>query len=445
MTTGISSLPRECLDLVMRRLPNLDLLKCGRVCKLWNEVLEEICKQKYEQDFGGRLLVKSSFPLTTAQSCLAYNWAICLARRRCWEKKALHPSTLYAARNFLQPGQADIVMGSLAAPVEFQEIQAHTYLVQCGVKARLTTLPLVTHSDPYGQDSPQRRDFPEELGAIVQIAWGKLSLFVLAGNDKKRLHVLSHELTLLKSFEGCSKMTSVAYDAGLLVVGTKEGSVVGRLEKKGTLRSAFSHCIGQEEISWVGVYAQRCRRIVIAIQGNKLVIVRNLFETPRIHQMTIELVEGSKPLFHGSHLIWKGPEGFIAVDLNNDTVTPFPEWVYVNRVAEQKLLVQDNKGQFFLLDEQMKKNLIGALSMVVAADYREGYLAVAFDPPGISVYRPTTEELQEIYRDTSKTVPGEKIIQISFSMTGTIAYSTNNGRFIYGCPIFEGLSNVSAL
>ncbi len=423
----------DILYAVMNHLSSVDVLKCGRVCRLWREISEAICKKRYEQEFGEKLQITPALVLPTYHASYAYSLVLCRERGNGWAKKETHPPTLWATREFIKPGKTDIVMDSLSAPVEFQEVHIETYLVQCDVKARLVTLPLITLQDPYKRSLPILRDFPEELGAICQIARGNQVFYVLAEN---KIHVLSQDLIRMKSLD-ISDAQALASSGELLVAGTHEGKLIGWNEGQ----RVFSQQIGKGPFSWLNIYSRGERRIVIAIQDQELIIVRNFFANPRIKRIPFLKAKGCKPFLHGSYFIWKSPEGFRGIDLVNDEEHVFPQWIYASPVAGGQLLVQNEKREFFLLDEEMKSSSLGSLTMPVkAADFRNGFLLVALDPSNIYLYRKEGKDLCEIYYNSCRTVAGEKIVQVNFNVAGTIVYSTNNGRFIYGCPLFEGLS-----
>jgi hypothetical protein len=363
----------------------------------------------------------------------------------------MHPLTLYSIRSFLQPGKTDIVMDALEAPVEFHEVHTQAYLVQCSVKARLVVLPLITSADPYQRNKPSLMDFPEEIGTILQIARGKHSFFVLSKEETStKLHVLSHQLKRTADpFEIPHETLCLAYSSGLLVLGGMGSLTVLQVVEDGvraTISTDFSHPIGESPLSWIAVYSRGKQWVVVAIQGQELVIIRNLFSVLSMNRVSLDLLEGCKPFFHGGYLLWKGSEGFKCLDLeDNDKLHTFSEWVYVHPVADHQLLVQDKECHVFLVNEEMQSLWVGSLpTPVLAADFRNDYLLVAYEDSKISLYYLHCQVLQEIYQDCIQTVDKEKIIQVSFNIAGTITYSTNNGRFIYGCPIFEGLEKKDA-
>jgi len=438
--SSLSAVPVEVLRMIMEWLPAPDLLVIAAVCRLWRQAAEDISEEKYRREYGLEFSIPSLRVSTTWRMRYLFTQTLCRQRKQCWGKKENHPLTLFATKSFLRPGKTDIVMDALIAPVEFHEIGFQTYLVKCGVKVRLVTLPVITSCDPLKRYMANLRELPEELGRICHLTRGNQYVFALAGNDSKLLHVLSSEVALIKILSCLDNGTSLAAGNGLLVAGTEEGNLIGWKESEIREKtvSGFSCQIGKRPLSWLAVASQG--KTICAVQDQELVVVRNLFATPRIKRFPLALAEGCKPFLHGPFLLWRSPRGFTGIDLNNDKLYSFPAWTYVHPVAGRQLLVQEENGSLSLLDEQMQRTrTTSLLGIVQAADFRDDFLLIAYDASKIFLYRWDSEDPQEIYRNCVQTVEEEKIVQISINIAGTIAYSTNNGRFIYGCPIFEGL------
>lgn len=431
------SAPIELLDLIMQRLPPSDLLRCAAVCRIWRNTSETVCQKKYQQEYGSELLIVPPRSLESWREKYAFNHAVCSARSKGWETKETHPQTLYDTRGFLQPGKTDIVCDKLTAPIEFEEVNAQTYFVRCGVKARLTFFPV--------RGKTILKEFPESIGPIWQEASGFGYFFVLAGEGaEKKIHRLSKDLSLIDNLPNTAHCTCLTFDSSLLVAGTEQGKLLGwKIIENQPAALAFSHQLGQGCLSWLAVYTRGEQRLVTALQGDVLWVVRNLFSTPHITKIPLAISEGQKPCLHGPYLIWRSStEEFMSIHLgNNNRLEIHSDWTFAHPIAGRKLLVQDKNNQVFVFDEQMHSFQIGSFSEpLLAADFRSDFLLAAFSSKTLHLYRLSPDQqLREVYQCEMHPLPGEKILTVALSTALTIIVATNHGRLSHGGPLFKGI------
>ncbi len=434
----VSAIPNEILVIMMLRLPALELIRVGAVCRLWRQASERICEIRFRQEYCGQLLLTPPRALESGRARFAFNGAVCKARGKCWERQETHPLNLWAIKKFIKPGETDIVCHALEAPVDFEETTVQTYLVQCGVKARVVHLPLITPRE--SSDPCALMDFPTVLGAILQIVKAEDCFFVLAGD---RIYAVSQNLASVRILADIPNGTSLTYNYGYLIAGTREGKLIGwRVDESLTMHPAFIHQFSEGSLTWLALYSEEKKTVILAIQRDVLLILRDLSVQPRIKKISLGIAEGHRPFFHHSHLIWKSKElGYISINLeNNDWQHSFLDWFFASPVSGGKLLVQDSSHRILLFDENLQGIQIGSCPISFqAADLRDDFLLAASKTSSVYLYR-LDEEMRLIYENHGKTVEGERIIKARLNAARTFVLGTNNGRFIYGSPVFEGLS-----
>jgi hypothetical protein len=449
MSSGISSIgavPNEILDRTMRCLPAVELIRIGLVCRLWRELSEIICEQRCQQEYGRESLITPSRPLMSWRDRFSFNYAFCRARGKAWEQKETHPDTLWAVKGFVRPGHHDIVCHALEAPVHFEEIAVQTYVVRCGVKARFVQFSLSSSRSSCQASIPELVEFPSTLGAIWQVVRFNGWFFVLAGEEGNK-KIYAFKLDVVKFIIDVPDGTSMIFDSKCLMVGTKEGKLIGWNIGEGlTAFHTFVCQIGEGPLSYLSVYTGGRKMAVIATEKETLLITRDLYSIPRVNKIPMRIEEGHHPFLHHSYLVWKSKElGYVTVNLDkNDWQDSYLDWIYASPVAGGKLLVQDDKKQVFIFDEQLRSTMIGAFPFrLQAADLRDDLLLAISTHSDIYLYKveeklnKVEKELRPVYEYHGKVVAGERVVMAHLNAAHTIVYGTNNGRLIYGSPIFE--------
>lgn len=428
----VPSLPLEMVTRIFPHLPDIDILCLGRVCRVWRAISE---------DFSRRLFQKKEVPLHTCQLFPTYRAlysyfvvAMGLHRKKAWKSAQIDhvpASPLFFAPQIPYRGQ-----------VEFQELGEGEYLVRAGLTSRRVLLPLVTEPDlsTLGFRSHLvENDFPPELGQLFSTVPGdKPDIFYALSTSGSVYEVRASNgclrTFLILTLEGASFLE--CSPEGLLIIGTETGLLIiyNPLTKS---RNEIN--LGPGRVDWLKVCRRKSETAIIARHASSSVIfISDLLKTPQIKRMPLHLT--ALPFIHADHLICKGQERFVVMDLSTWQAKPFgSEWAYANQVGNNQMLVQKKNGNLFLYDEKMGRTCLGWLRHVTtAAFFQDDYLVVA-EQQSVVLMRKEKGRLRKIHTDSPHLDENEIIFQVHFSEDGFLTYSTDRGKFFFTVPRFQGL------
>lgn len=425
MTKGISFCPVEVQTMFFEKMSDIDVLRAGRVCRLWRDISQRFCEKFYQKSgspIGWRCKI---FP--THRALYSYLKAICLHRLAAWKNPSAHPRIHVGIRLHEW------------ASVGFQEVTQRGYLVYTSASARLVTLPLVTQRDLSELGLPSTVEefhFSPQMEKIYHAVQGPDLDTFYALNEHGSVFEITSGREGLKSSRLVTIPTtsSLGYDQGVIILGTRIGRLIFRRENGPT---SFLR-LGKGHINWLKTCQTKAGSAIMLSHDGELVFISNYLTAPQIRRTNSNLK--AYPFIHGNYLIWESLEGFKVMEISSpDALLSFSHWSYATSVGHDRLLVQEKSGKCQLFDDQMRPRLLGSLPIVDAAFFQDDYLLTAASAK-LTLFKCENGSLHELYRyDNLLISQGEKIIQVHFSDDGSVTYSTNHGQFFFAYPEFDGL------